>query len=111
MQAGTIARTSWAALLWLILLTVPLQTYAQKIELLDGVRTVHNEKEGVWGKTPAVRLELVRTLDGDQPPTEFFSATYHSSIWPMESGYGATVFLSGKEPRPPFTSIVSKGTD
>lgn len=34
----------------------------QKIENLDGVRIVHNTGPGAWGKTPAVRIEPVRTL-------------------------------------------------
>jgi hypothetical protein len=78
MQAGTIKRTSWAALLLLILLIVRLQSYAQKIEVIDGVRTIHNEKEGAWGKTPAVRLELIRTLGGNQPkdPNLAFGSPY-----------------------------------
>jgi hypothetical protein len=35
---------------------------AQKIETVEGTRTVHNEKGGLWGKTPKVSLELVRTI-------------------------------------------------
>ncbi len=35
---------------------------AQKIETVDGVRVVHNEKSGQWGKTPKVALELVRKI-------------------------------------------------
>jgi sugar lactone lactonase YvrE len=42
------------------------------------VRTIHNEKEGAWGKTPAVRLELIRTLGGNQPkdPNLAFGSPY-----------------------------------
>jgi sugar lactone lactonase YvrE len=36
--------------------------WAQKIETVDGVRVVHNEKGGQWGKTPKVALELVRKI-------------------------------------------------
>ena len=34
----------------------------QTVETVNGVRLVHNGKEGKWGKPPKVRLELVRTL-------------------------------------------------
>jgi hypothetical protein len=35
--------------------------------MVDGVRIIHNEKDGAWGKTPAVRLDLIRTLGGVEP--------------------------------------------
>lgn len=35
---------------------------AQKIEAVDGVRVIHNEKGGLWGKAPKVALELVRQI-------------------------------------------------
>lgn len=34
----------------------------QKIETLDGVRVVHNQAGGQWGKAPAVSLQPVRVL-------------------------------------------------
>jgi hypothetical protein len=37
---------------------------AQKIETVDGVRIVHNEKGGQWGANIEVKLELVRTIGG-----------------------------------------------
>jgi hypothetical protein len=37
---------------------------AQKIETVNGVRVVHNEKGGQWGANPAVKLELIRTIGG-----------------------------------------------
>jgi hypothetical protein len=37
---------------------------AQKIEELNGVRVVHNEKSGQWGANIEVKLELVRTIGG-----------------------------------------------
>jgi len=36
--------------------------YAQKVETVDGIRIVHNEKSGKWGKNPRVALEFVRTI-------------------------------------------------
>jgi len=35
---------------------------AQKVETVEGVRVVHNEKSGKWGKNPQVSLEFVRTI-------------------------------------------------
>jgi sugar lactone lactonase YvrE len=35
---------------------------AQKIETVDGVRIVHNEKAGAWGASPKVELKLLRTI-------------------------------------------------
>lgn len=34
----------------------------QKIETIDGVRVVRNQGKGLWGKSPQVTLEKVRTL-------------------------------------------------
>ena len=36
--------------------------WTQKIETVDGVRVVHNEKGGQWGKTPKVAIELIRKI-------------------------------------------------
>ena len=35
---------------------------AQKVETVDGVRVVHNDKTGKWGKTPQVSIEFIRNL-------------------------------------------------
>lgn len=48
---------------------------AQKVETVDGVRIVHNQKGGVWGKTPKVSLTKVRTLgdiDAVDPNLAFY---------------------------------------
>lgn len=37
-------------------------SHAQKVETVDGVRVVHNEKTGKWGKTPKVSIEFVKTI-------------------------------------------------
>jgi len=37
---------------------------AQKIETVNAVRIIHNEKGGKWGANPEVKLELVRTIGG-----------------------------------------------
>jgi len=33
---------------------------AQKIELKNGTRIVHNEKDGAWGKNPLISLNLIK---------------------------------------------------
>jgi sugar lactone lactonase YvrE len=38
--------------------------YSQKVETKDGVRIIHNEKGGKWGKDLKVSLQLIRTLGG-----------------------------------------------
>jgi hypothetical protein len=48
---------------------------AQKIETVDGVRVVHNEKGGLWGKSPKVSLELIRRI-GDVD-TEDENVAFH----------------------------------
>jgi hypothetical protein len=35
---------------------------AQKVEVVDGVRVVHNQKGGQWGNQLAISIKLVRTL-------------------------------------------------
>lgn len=61
-----------------ILLTAGHQPYAQKVEVVNGVRIIHNEKDGAWGETPAVRLELIRTFGGVEPkdPNLAFGSPY-----------------------------------
>jgi DNA-binding beta-propeller fold protein YncE len=50
------------SLLGTVLLLVSFQLGAQKIETVDGVRVVHNEKTGQWGASPQVHLELIQTI-------------------------------------------------
>ena len=38
--------------------------YSQKVETKEGVRIVHNEKGGKWGKDLKVSIQLIRTLGG-----------------------------------------------
>ncbi|HDT11709.1 MAG TPA: 6-bladed beta-propeller [bacterium] len=44
----------------------------QKVETIDGVRIVHNAKQGKWGKTPAVSLEFIRTIGDIESQNEPF---------------------------------------
>ncbi len=37
---------------------------AQKVETVNRVRVIHNERGGKWGNSPEVRLELIRTIGG-----------------------------------------------
>ena len=64
------------------LLAIPWALAGQKIETVDGVRIVHNEKVGRWGREPAVRLELVRTIGGldEQDPNLAFRSPYDIAV-------------------------------
>jgi sugar lactone lactonase YvrE len=53
---------------------------AQKIETVDGVRVVHNEKGGVWGKTPKLALELVRKIGDIDTEDENLAFNYPSDV-------------------------------
>ena len=47
----------------MIFMMISALAYSQKIETIDGVRIVHNEKGGKWGNKP-VNLFLVYRLGG-----------------------------------------------
>jgi len=53
---------------------------AQKIETVDGVRVVHNEKGGLWGKSPKVTLELVRKIGDIDTEDENVAFHYPTDI-------------------------------
>ena len=53
---------------------------AQKIETVDGVRVVHNEKGGSWGKSPKVSLDLVRKIGDVDTEDENVAFHYPSDI-------------------------------
>lgn len=46
----------------LILTLTCFLVHAQKIETVDGVRVIHNGKEGKWGKNPEISLEYVKNI-------------------------------------------------
>jgi len=52
----------------------------QKIETVDGVRVVHNEKAGLWGKTPKVGLDLVRKIGDIDTEDENLAFHYPSDV-------------------------------
>jgi hypothetical protein len=39
-------------------------SFPQKIETKDGIRTIHNNKEGIWEKSPRLKLEKLREIGG-----------------------------------------------
>jgi sugar lactone lactonase YvrE len=45
-----------------LLLITASYALAQKIETKDGIRIVHNEKEGKWGKNPELSIEYVKNI-------------------------------------------------
>ncbi|MGQ9801688.1 MAG: 6-bladed beta-propeller [Candidatus Saccharicenans sp.] len=67
---------------------------AQKIEVVDGVRVVHNKKPGLWGKKPAVKMELVRKL-GDIDSTDPNTAFYMPSAVAVDSAGNIYVLDTG----------------
>jgi len=58
------------------------EAMAQKTEIVNGTRLVHNEKGGRWGGTPRVRLELIRKIGGPEEtnPNLAFNAVYDVSV-------------------------------
>jgi sugar lactone lactonase YvrE len=57
-------------------------TLIQKVETVNGVRLVHNEKEGRWGTTLPIKLDLIRTIGGlEEPdPNLAFNAPYDIDV-------------------------------
>jgi hypothetical protein len=47
----------------MVFMMISVLAYSQKIEIINGVRVVHNEKGGKWGNEP-VNLFLVDRLRG-----------------------------------------------
>ena len=57
MKPGRIVLTLFVCLTWSLTFSS-----AQKIEIRDGIRFVHNQGEGSWGKSPGATLQKIRTL-------------------------------------------------
>ncbi len=51
----------WTVFFGIILLIAGV-SFSQKIETKDGIRLIHNEKQGKWGKKPEVSLEYVKNI-------------------------------------------------
>jgi len=74
---GSVKHMKKTFVLFSALLFVSTFASAQKIETVNGVRIVHNEKGGTWGNNPEVRIELVRTIGGlDADENLSFRAPY-----------------------------------
>lgn len=52
------------SILLLALALIPPFLAAQKVETVNGVRVIHNERGGKWGNNLEVKLELIRTIGG-----------------------------------------------
>jgi len=52
------------SILLLALALIPPFLVAQKVETVNGVRVIHNERGGKWGNNLEVKLELIRTIGG-----------------------------------------------
>jgi sugar lactone lactonase YvrE len=68
--------------------------FSQKIETKDGIRLVHNEKEGKWGKKPEVSLDYVKNigdLESDDENVLFYmpadmAVDEEGNMYVMDSG-------------------------
>ena len=58
--------SKWSKLLFISIFIVGLSFNGngQKIENIDGIRTIHNEKGGIWKNELKVELQLIRTIGG-----------------------------------------------
>ncbi|MGB2907311.1 MAG: NHL repeat-containing protein [Candidatus Aminicenantaceae bacterium] len=45
-----------------LLLAAASQLYPQKIETVDGIKLIHNQKDGKWGLNPELAIEFVRNI-------------------------------------------------
>jgi hypothetical protein len=57
-------RTELVAVIVFLTLSLFVFSMAQKTEIKDGVRIIHNEKTGKWGENPEVSLRLVQVIGG-----------------------------------------------
>ncbi|MDH7511332.1 MAG: NHL repeat-containing protein [Clostridiales bacterium] len=58
--------------------------FGQTVEMVKGVRLVHNDKDGLWGKKPKIQLKLIRTL-GDVNADDEALAFYMPSGLALDS--------------------------
>jgi sugar lactone lactonase YvrE len=52
----------WTVYFGVMLLLVTGASFSQKIETKNGIRLIHNKKQGKWGKDPKVSLEYVKNI-------------------------------------------------
>jgi hypothetical protein len=69
-----------------LLLVFSAALHAQKVETVDGVRVVHNDKTGKWGKKPQVSIEFIRNLGELETEDENLAFHIPSDIATDEQG-------------------------
>ena len=79
-----------------VYLLVAINAYPQKIETIDGVRIVHNEKVGKWGKNPDVAIKLIRTIGDVDTEDENLAFNSPSDI-AMDSSGNIYILDSGNQ--------------
>lgn len=68
------------SLIGLLIAPGPADSTCQKVETIDGVRVVHNEKGGLWGKNPKVALDLVRKIGDIDTDDEHLAFNYPTDV-------------------------------
>jgi WD40 repeat protein len=70
----------------MVFIIISALAYSQKIETVDGVRVVHNEKGGKWGNKPEISIKLLRTLGDIDTEDENLAFNTPSDIMMDEAG-------------------------
>ena len=89
-------------LLGFVFLLASTAAYSQKIETIDGVRVVHNEKGGKWGKNPQVSIKLFQTIGDLNTEDENLAFNSPSDI-AMDSSGNIYILDSGNQRIQKFT--------
>jgi len=85
-----------AGVFCVVYLFAVITAYPQKIETIDGVRVVHNEKVGKWGKNPEVAIKLIRTIGDVDTEDENLAFDSPSDI-AMDSAGNIYILDSGNQ--------------